>query len=151
MWPFSTKPKPKAQRSRITGETCSMLLQALFRGRTLPNFKLFMQKQTLTCPTTADVEQASQRAFMPWCQDVWECEDIARAFVHECQRTAANEGCSWAVGTLRANSPLGTPNEMHVFAWCIVEDSHGARAAKIYDPTACQWCNIPSGIDYALS
>lgn len=151
MWPFKSKPKP-APRRRLNGATVHALVARALEGKTLPNFRLFMQKGTLACPTKAMLRKAADQALKPWRRDVWECEDQARALVHQAQLVAANEGCSWAVGTLRASAPEGTTGTLHVFVWAILDLPEGLQFT-LFDPTADDWADLPdlTGVDYAIT
>jgi hypothetical protein len=149
MWPFTSK--PKAARRRLNGDTVHALVKRALQGKTLPNFKLFMQKALLACPPKAMLRKAADQALKPWQGNVWECEDQARAVVHHAQLIAAKEGCSWAVGTLRAHAPDGTHGSLHVFVWAILDLPEGLQFT-LFDPTADDWADVPdlSGVDYAL-
>lgn len=150
MWFFT--PKPKTTRLRLAGGAVRTLVSRALAGKTLPNFRLFMQKNVMGCPTKALVRKAADQALKPWRKDVWECEDQARALVHQCQLTAANEGCSWAVGTLRADAPEGSSHELHVFVWVIL-DTPGGPQFTLFDPTADEWADVPdlTEVDYAIT
>lgn len=150
MWFFT--PKPKTTRRRLSGAVIYTLVSRALAGKTLPNFRLFMQKNVMSCPSKASVRKAADQAFKPWRKDVWECEDQARALVHQCQLTAANEGCSWAVGTLRASAPEGSSHELHVFVWVIL-DTPGGPQFTLFDPTADDWADLPdlTDVDYAIT
>ena len=151
IWPFR-KPKPAPARRRLNGATVHSLVARALQGKTLPNFRLFMQKSLLACPPKAMLRKAADLAFKPWQGNVWECEDQARAVVHHAQLIAASEGCSWAVGTLRANAPDATPGSLHVFVWAILDLPEGLQFT-LFDPTANDWADVPdlSGVDYALT
>lgn len=151
MWPFISKPKAPL-RSTIDGATVKALLDLALRNRTRKDFRHFAQKDAMSVITRADVDAASRKAFMPWKAGTWECEDQARALIHEAQRIAANEGRSWAIGTLRARAPRGL--DLHVYVWAIVL-SEGARFAArdvyFYDPTARSWTSAAQLIDVDYS
>lgn len=150
MWPFTSK--SQAPRRRLNGATVHALVTRALQGKTLPNFRLFMQKGTLACPPKAMLRKAADQALKPWRKDVWECEDQARAVVHHAQLIAAKEGCSWAVGTLRAAAPEGTPGSLHVFVWAILDLPEGLQFT-LFDPTADDWADVPdlTGVDYAIT
>lgn len=150
MWPFTPKPKPT--RRRLNGATVHALVLRALSGKTLPNFRLFMQKSVMACPPKAMLRKAADQAFKPWLKDVWECEDQARALVHQCQIIAANEGCSWAVGMLRASAPDGSAGTLHVFVWVILDLPEGLQFT-LFDPTADDWADLPDlvGVDYAIT
>jgi hypothetical protein len=150
MWPFTSKPKPT--RRRLNGATVHSLVARALEGKTLPNFRLFMQKSLLACPPKVMLRKAADQALKPWRANVWECEDQARALVHQCQLIAASEGCSWAVGTLRANAPEATPGSLHVFVWAILDLPEGLQFT-LFDPTADDWADVPdlTGVDYAIT
>lgn len=144
--------KPKPTRRRLNGATVHALVSAALAGKTLPNFRFFMQKGTLSCPPKAMLRKAADQARKPWKADVWECEDQARAMVHQCQLIAANEGCSWAVGMLRATSPEGSTGTLHVFVWAILDLPEGLQFT-LFDPTVDDWADVPdlTGVDYAIT
>ena len=151
MWPFTSKPQA-ARRRRLNGATVQALVARALLGKTLPNFRLFLQKSLLACPPKAMLRKAADQALKPWRKDVWECEDQARAVVHAAQLLAAKEGCSWAVGTLRASAPDGSTGTLHVFVWAILDLPEGLRFT-LFDPTADDWADVPDlkGVDYALT
>jgi hypothetical protein len=151
IWPFR-KAQPLPARRRLNGPTVQALVTRALQGKTLPNFRLFMQKSLLACPPKPMLRKAADLAFKDWQGDLWECEDQARALVHHAQLIAAKEGCSWAVGTLRANAPEGTPGALHVFVWAILDLPEGLQFT-LFDPTANEWADVPdlSGVDYALT
>lgn len=153
MWPFDAKPKV-ATRSAIDGATVKALLDLALRGRKRDDYRHFAQKDTLSVVTMDDVAKANNKAYAPWKKDVWECEDIARSMVNEAQKMAANEGRSWAVGTLRARAPKGVDG-LHVYVWAIIltEGRFAGRDVVFYDPTARQWTSagLLYDADYTLS
>ncbi len=152
MWPFTSKPKPV--RSAIDGATVRALLNAALSGSKAANYRHISQKDTLSVVLPADIEAAAKKAFMPWQKDVWECEDQARALVHEAQKMAANEGRSWAVGTLRADDPTKASG-LHVLVWAValLPGRFAERAVICYDATAQKWRGISTltGVDYTLT
>lgn len=152
MWPFKSKPKTPL-RSAVDGATVAALLDLSLRGRKRHDYRHFGQKDTLSVITRADVDKASRKAWMPWFAAKWECEDQARALVHEAQKIAANEGRSWAIGALRARAPRGIG--LHVFVWAIVqsEGRFGDRDVYFYDPTAQSWTSAAElhEVDYTMS
>ena len=151
IWPFR-KAQPLPARRRLNGPTVNALVTRALQGKTLPNFRLFMQKSLLACPPKPMLRKAADLAFKDWQGDLWECEDQARALVHHAQLIAAKEGCSWAVGTLRANAPEGTPGALHVFVWAILDLPEGLQFT-LFDPTANEWADVPdlTGVDYAIT
>jgi len=153
MWLFSSKPKPPP-RSAIDGATVKALLDLALQGRKRSDYRHFGQKETLSVITRADVDKASRKAWMPWFAGRWECEDQARACVHEAQRMAANEGRSWAIGTLRARAPKGIDG-YHVYVWAIVqgEGKFAGRDAYFYDATAQDWVGVEElhDVDYTFT
>lgn len=153
MWPFKSKPKPPA-RTAIFGETVHVLLNAALVGNKTSHYRHLSQKSTLSVITTSDIEAAAKKAYMPWRKDAWECEDQARALVNEAQRMAANEGRSWAIGTLRAEDPSKSSG-LHVLVWAIVllPGRFTERAVVCYDATAQQWRGISTltGVDYTMT
>ena len=152
MWPFTPKPKPV--RSAIDGAMVRALLNAALSGSKAANYRHISQKDTLSVVLPADIEAAAKKAFMPWQKDVWECEDQARALVHEAQKMAANEGRSWAVGTLRADDPTKASG-LHVLVWAValLPGRFAERAVICYDATAQKWRGISTltGVDYTLT
>lgn len=152
MWPFASKPKTLL-RSAIDGATVKALLDLSLMGRKRGDYRHFGQKDTLSVITRADVDKASRKAWMLWFAAKWECEDQARALVHEAQKIAANEGRSWAIGTLRARAPHGIG--MHVYVWAIVQSEglFGDRDVHFYDPTAQSWASAAElhEVDYTMS
>jgi hypothetical protein len=100
------------------------------------------------------VDKASRKAWMPWFAGKWECEDQSRALVHEAQKLAANEGRSWAIGTLRARAPKGLDG-LHVYVWAIVqtEGRFAGRDVYFYDPTAQSWASAADlhEVDYTMT
>ncbi len=146
--------KPVAPRRRLDGKTVYTLLKEALKGHLADNYRHVSQKTVLAVTTKEKVVQAADRSFMPWRENQWECEDVARALVNEAQRMAANEGCSWAVGTLRGSS---SPTMLHVWVWAIVEDKNSgqfpASRVVIYDPTAREWEDIDDlrDVDYSFT
>lgn len=151
IWPFR-KPKPQTARRRLNGATVQALVRVALEGKMLPNFRLFLQKSLLACPPKPMLRKAADQAFKPWQGNVWECEDQARAVVQQAQLIAANEGCSWAVGTLRAQAPDGSSHDLHVFVWAILDLPEGLQFT-LFDPTENEWADLPDlkGVDYALT
>lgn len=153
MWPFTPKPKTSL-RSTIDGATVKALLDAALSTRRRSDYRHFATKETTSVVTRADVETASRKAFKPWKEGVWECEDQARALVHEAQKAAANEGRSWAVGTLRARAPYGLDG-LHVYAWAVVqtEGRFAGREICVYDSTARRWVDVAdlNDVDYTMT
>ena len=150
MWPFTSK--PKLPRRQLRGETAQAMVLLALKGKTQQNFRLIMQKGVMACPSKLMLRKAADQAYKPWQENVWECEDQARAVVHQAQLLAAKEGCSWAVGTLRANAPEGASHDLHVFVWAIL-DTHEGLQFTLFDPTTDDWADVPdlSGVDYALT
>lgn len=153
MWLFKSKPKTPL-RSAIDGATVMALLDLALRGRKRADYRHFGQKETLSVITRADVDKASRKAWMPWFAGKWECEDQARACAHEAQKIAANEGRSWAIGTLRARAPKGLDGS-HVYVWAIVqtEGRFAGRDVYFYDPTAQDWTSAAElhEVDYTFT
>lgn len=151
MWPFSRKPKPI--RSTIDGATVKALLDLALKDRKTNNYRHLAQKDTLSVITRADVDKASNKAWMPWKSEIHECEDQARALVNEAQKIAANEGRSWAIGTLRASAPNGMG--LHVYVWAIVltEGRFAGRDVYFYDPTERSWVSAANlhDVDYSMT
>ncbi len=150
MWPFTSK--PKRQLRCLNGATVHSLVVRALEGKTLSNFRFLMQKGIMACPSKPMLRKVADQAYRPWQSELWECEDQARAVVHQAQLAAAKEGCSWAVGTLRANAPEGSSHDLHVFVWAILDLPEGLQFT-LFDPTADDWADVPdlSGVDYALT
>ena len=108
-----------------------------------------------TLRATPDDSRPCRRhdAYKPWKKDVWECEDIARAALNRLQERAANQGCSFAAGMLRANAPEGT--DLHVYLWCLVDHPaiDGGNIAVFYDPTELRWVISQAlyNVDYTMT
>jgi hypothetical protein len=153
MWPFTSKPKVPL-RSAIDGATVKALLDLALRGRKRADYRHFGQKETLSVITRADVDKASRKAWMPWKSGTHECEDQARALVCEAQKIAANEGRSWAIGTLRARAPNGLEG-LHVYVWAIVltEGRFAGRDVYFYNPTEQTWASASElyDVDYSMT
>jgi len=149
---FSFFKRSKPARAVIDGATVHVLLDNALRGRKAPNYRHLAQKQRMAVIGYAEIEKASAKSFAPWVEGRWECEDIARSLIDTAQRTAANEGLSWAVGTLRAQKSL---DELHVYAWAIVhrEGRFADRDVVFYDPTARKWVGADElkNVDYTLT
>jgi hypothetical protein len=152
MWPFTPKPKPV--RSAIDGATVKALLDLALLHRTRRDYRHFAQKESTSVITRADVDAASRKSWMPWKAGTWECEDQARALIHEAQKIAANEGRSWAIGILRARAPQGLDG-LHVYVWAIVlnEGRFAGRDAYFYDPTVRTWVSAAelNDVDYSMT
>ena len=152
MWPFTSKTKPL--RSTIDGATVKALLDLALLHRTRRDYRHFAQKDETSVVTRADVETASRKSYMPWKTGTWECEDQTRALVHEAQKMAANEGRSWAIGTLRARAPRGLDG-LHVYVWAVVltEGRFAGRDVAFYDSTARQWVSASdlNDVDYSMT
>lgn len=153
MWPFTSKPKVPI-RSTIDGATVKLVLDLALKGRKRNDCRHFAQKDATSVITRADVDAASRKAWMPWKAGTWECEDQARALIHEAQKIAANEGRSWAIGTLRARAPKSLDG-LHVYVWAIVltEGRFAGRDAYFFDPTARQWVSAAQlqDVDYSMT
>lgn len=152
MWPFSLKSKPV--RSTIDGATVKALIDLALKHKTSGNYRHLAQKREMSVVTRSDVEKASKKAFMPWRAGSWECEDQSRALVHEAQKVAANEGRSWAIGTLRARAPYGIDG-LHVYVWAVVltEGRFAGRDVVFYDPTAREWTSAANlnEVDFSMT
>ena len=101
----------------IQGPVVATTIQEALRGRTAPIYHHIAQKLVMAVCDMKSVEDAAKAAYKPWKKDVWECEDIARAALNRLQERAANQGCSFAAGMLRANAPEGT--DLHVYLWIV--------------------------------
>jgi hypothetical protein len=153
MFPWFSKPKTPL-RSAIDGATVKLLLDIALQGRKRADYRHIGQKESLSVIIRADVDKANRKAWMPWFAGKWECEDQSRALVHEAQKLAANEGRSWAIGTLRARAPKGLDG-LHVYVWAIVqtEGRFGDRDVYFYDPTAQSWASAADlhEVDYTMT
>lgn len=152
MWPFSSK--PKLIRSTIDGSTVKALLDLALQNRKTDNYRHIGQKTTMSVITRADVDKASRKAWMPWRAGIHECEDQARALVCEAQKIAANEGHSWAIGTIRARAPRGIEGlHIYVFAIVLTEGRFAGRDVYFYDPTEQSWASASElyDVDYSMT
>ena len=144
-------------RRRLSGETVAALLRTALHGRVTANYRHIGQKTQLAVTAREKIVQASDRAFMPWLDGRWECENQAMAVVNEAQKIAANEGCSWACGMLRGRRTEGMEDALHVWVWALVEEDPKAMfpTAKLllYDATAREWDDLVDvkDIDYTLT
>lgn len=134
---FFKRQPAKLLRRRLTGETVSVQVREALLEEATPNLRVLIQKNEMACVELNELHALAKKCAMPWRKDVWECEDIARNLVNEAQKVAANEGCSWALGTLRARPPGWADlkiktDTLHVYVWFI---SHTV-AVQFYDPTA---------------
>jgi hypothetical protein len=121
----------------LTGETVSGLVREALLEEAATNLRVIMQKDEMACVELAELHALAKKCAMPWRKDVWECEDIARNLVNEAQKIAANEGCSWAIGTVRARPPGWSemqvkPDALHVYVWYITLTGR----VYFYDPAA---------------
>ena len=150
MFSFLKRKQPK--RSIIDGESVKLLLDSSLRLRKTTNYRHLAQKERMAVITFADIEKASAKSFAPWVEGRWECEDIARSLVDAAQRMAANEGLSWAIGTLRAD---GDGDTLHVYVWAIIhrEGPFADRDVVFYDPTIRRWVGADelNNVDYTLT
>jgi hypothetical protein len=154
MWPFPSKPKSKPMRRRLTGETVANLVREALLEDAATNLRVLMQKDEMACVELAELHAIAKKCAMPWRKDVWECEDIARNHVNEAQKIAANEGCSWAIGTVRARPPGWAdmqvkPDALHVYVWFVTL----AGRVCFYDSTALKAAHEDDLIeaDYAIT
>jgi hypothetical protein len=158
IWPFR-KPKPATRRRTLDGATVKTMLWDALKHATTANYRHLTLKDKLTVCDMDAIAAAGRKAFMPWKKDVWECEDQARALLHECQRRAANEGCSWACGILRGDdSRTHDINPMlHVWLWAIVEKPGATRFPECrvmcYDATAQAWADLRdiNDVDFSMT
>jgi len=131
-----------------------MLLDHALKGRKTDNYRHIGQKTTMSVITRADVDKASRKAWVPWVAGIHECEDQARALVCEAQKMAANEGRSWAIGTLRSSAPNGLEG-LHVYVWAIVltEGRFADRDVYFYNPTEQTWASASElyDVDYSMT
>lgn len=148
-----TTSKKVPSRSRIDGATVEGLLSLKLRDRKRANYRHLPTKGTTAVPTMADIEAAEKKAFRPWLKDAWECEQQAIELVQQCQKIAANEGLSWAVGIMRARPASG--DGLHVYVFAVVHATDGRfadRDVRFYDATARRWVGVEafSGVDFTL-
>jgi len=144
MWPFTSKPKPTLPPRRIiTGPTCAALVRGALMGKLLPNFAYYPYKVRMACPDKMTFAAAVRKAWNPWREDIWECEDQARAVVHAAQLAAANEGCSWACGILRGDPPPNVDGKgnLHMYVWVILAEGINLSFA-LYDPGTNGWAEL---------
>ena len=154
------KLSPPPLRRKLDGKTVATLLGEAIKGRTAANYRHVGFKMTMAVVTMKDIEVAAGSVF-PWRKDVWECEDQARHFVNTAQRTAANEGCSWALGILRGlpvpRSPKLAEGIPHIWVWCLVEDDAArlfpVSQVRFYDATARRWASVEeiADIDFSMT
>lgn len=148
---FSSSPKPEPRR--VPGAFVAAALATKLHCRS--DYQHYGQKATMALPTPEDVALVVDAAWMPWKENVWECEDQARAVVHEAQKRAAKQGCSWAIGTLRAQPPAHLPQDSrHVYVWALCQAFAGmSPGVLIYDPTARKAVAVSSlrEVDYTMT
>jgi len=151
---FKLDTKPQPPRRRLDGPTVCALLREALKSHLAANYRHVSQKTVLAVTTKEKIVQAADRCFQPWRENVWECEDQSRAVVNEAQRMAANEGCSWAVGTLRG---AASATMLHVWVWALIEDKQARLFPQsklvVYDPTAREWEDIAElkDVDYTFT
>lgn len=153
------KPRESHKVRILDGKTVKALLVDALKGSLTPNYRHIGQKDRMAVCRMSAIEEAASKSYMPWKKDVWECEDQARALLHECQKRAANEGCSWACGTLRGDNLAihDTEGTLHVWLWAIVEKPGANRfqEARVmcYDATARKWTDLADigQIDYTIT
>jgi hypothetical protein len=137
---FFRRPRPaKPARRRFVGASVSMKVSEALIAAACSNFRVLIQKDLMAGVSFEEVNTLALLHFKPWSREVWECEDIARNLVNEAQKIAANEGCSWAIGTVRARPPDWNIDSLrvdalHVYVWFITSEG----AVNFYDPTACK-------------
>jgi hypothetical protein len=147
MFSFFKKPKPVSSRRVLDIETVRLLLKSSIKNHIQTNYRDIWSKEKMATISSADVEDASRKSFMPWSKNRWECEDQARALVDAAQRKAANEGMTWAIGVLHSDGPgqiLDGPR--HVYVWAVI-----ASSILFFDPTSREWCDIPNNIYFSLA
>lgn len=154
--PFAKTPARSPVRRKIQGPVVAALLQEALRGRTASNYRHIAQKRLMAVCDMTLVADAARAAHHPWKADVWECEDIARAALHELQLRGANEGCSFAAGLLRAAISTGDIEaELHVYLWALVANPVRDDQSRVmfYDPTNLRWVNHNEleDVDYTLT
>lgn len=153
------KPKENYKVRILDGQTVKMLLADAFKGSLTPNYRHIGQKDSMAVCRMSAIADASSKSYMPWKKNVWECEDQARALLHECQKRAANEGCSWACGLLRGDNTqvFDTERVLHVWLWAIVDKpgmTHFPESSVMcYDATARKWVDLADigQIDYTIT
>ena len=139
--------KPAASRRVLDIETVRVLLKHAIEGRTQSNYRDIWSKSKMATITAAEVTAASLKAYKPWREHSWECEDQARSLVEVAQRKAADEGMTWAIGILFADPPNPRfDGPRHVYVWAVVSSS-----IVFYDPTAVEWCECPENIYFSLA
>jgi len=147
---------PPPLRRKLDGKTVKTLLADALKGHTALNYRHVGFKQTMAAVTAQDIERAADTVF-PWRKDVWECEDQARHLVNNAQRTAANEGCSWALGILRGMHVRSDDGIPHIWLWCFVDDDPAkmfpVSQVRFFDATARRWAKVEEicDIDFSMT
>lgn len=148
------KPKPQADRRRLTGAAVAMLLSHALNGQKAPNYRHVGTKRVMAVTTREMIRAASDRSFKPWVEDAWECEQQAQAVVNELQTMATAEGCSHAAGILiglHADDPTADDRQdFHVWVWAVVESQPAPRIV-LFDATTREWADIPDVNDIHFS
>lgn len=144
--------KKTPRRERVTQAAVSHTLLTLHRRA---DYQHLNQKAALALPSAMEVADVVRDAWEPWQQHAWECEDQARAVIHAAQIKAANEGCSWAIGTLRAQPPKGSDQSIrHVYVWAVIRTRPGGPLSLlIHDPTALRSVPVEAvrEVDYTMT
>ena len=147
MFSFFKKTKPVSSRRVLDIETVRLLLKSSIKNHIQTNYRDIWTMERMATISSADVEEASRKSYMPWSKDRWECERQASSLIEAAQRKAANEGMCWAIGTMHADSPgqiLDAPR--HVYVWAVVSSS-----IVFFDPTAREWCECPENIYFSIA
>lgn len=154
-----TKSPPPIVRRVVSGAKVAEIVKEAFKPYSVDKEKgirLFILKENQLTITRKDLEEAAFVAYRPWRKDGWECEDQARAMIHELQLKASKGPVSYAVGVVRGNSPTGFDNELHMYVWGITEvDVAGVKKLQllVWDATRKQEVNLRelSGLDFGVS
>lgn len=159
MWSLFKKKTPV--RRILNGETVALTVKRILKQSITDGFKLYLFKGKQAVITRGDVDEASLAAYRVWEADKWECEDQARALVHELQTRASKETCSYAVGVARGFPPkvpgvFQDGTKLHMYVWVVVESPTSLGPVldvMLYDATARREVNLKevSGLDFACS
>lgn len=152
MWPFTSKPKVDERRT-VSDAVVEVLLNRTLKEGRKSTFTLFKTKGVMRVTTMEDVEQASSKAYKPWKESTWECEQQAIELMQQVQKTAAATGISKAVGVIRAEAPFGAKG-LHVYVFAVIESKGGFMDVTVlfFDATNRRW--VPAkeinNADFAL-
>ncbi len=149
------KPQPVTTRRTLPGAAVALLLRQALERSLAPNYRHVSTKARMAVTSREMIRAASDRSYLPWLKDRWECEDQARALVHELQLLARDEGCSHACGVLiglHADDPVPDDRQdFHVWVWALVESADDRTRLVLFDATAREWADIPDVSDIHFS